>query len=95
VAKVHVSRIRGRQAGSESGQARVKTRRARKRETGKAGAETKRWLTRQTRRTGNRQTENTGINTQGITGKMGDTWKGVETSTRTGETGQGVTVLPL
>jgi hypothetical protein len=29
-----------------------------------------------TRRTGNRQTENTGINAQGIMGKMGDTWRG-------------------
>ena len=25
-------------------------------------------------------------------GKMGDTWRGVETSTRTGETDQGVTI---
>jgi hypothetical protein len=25
-------------------------------------------------------------------GKMGDTWRGMETSTRTGETDQGVTV---
>jgi hypothetical protein len=46
----------------------------------------------QTRRTGNRQTENTGINTQGIVGKMDDTWWGVETSTRTGETDQDVIV---
>ena len=45
----------------------------------------------QTKRTGNRQTENTGINTQGIMGKMGDTWRRVETSTKTGETDQGVT----
>jgi hypothetical protein len=26
--------------------------------------------------TGNRPTENTGINKQGIMGKMGDTWRG-------------------
>ena len=44
-----------------------------------------------TKRTGNRQTENTGINTLGIMGKMGDTWRGVETITKTGETDQGVT----
>ena len=36
----------------------------------------------ETRRTGNRQTENTGIDAQEIMGKMGDTWRGVETSTR-------------
>ena len=35
--------------------------------------------------------ENTGINTQEIMGKMGDTWREVETSTKTGETDQGVT----
>ena len=45
----------------------------------------------QTRQTGNRETENTGINTQGIMGKMGDTWRGVGTITKTGETHQGVT----
>jgi hypothetical protein len=45
----------------------------------------------ETKRTGNRQTENTGINTLGIMRKMGDTWRGVETSTKTGETDQGVT----
>jgi hypothetical protein len=45
----------------------------------------------QTRQTGNKQTENSGINTQGIIGKMGDTWRGVETNTRTGETDQGMT----
>ena len=37
-----------------------------------------------TRRTGNRQTENTGMNTLGIMRKMGDTWR----STKTGETDQ-------
>uniref|UniRef100_A0A4W5RWG5 Anion exchange protein n=1 Tax=Hucho hucho TaxID=62062 RepID=A0A4W5RWG5_9TELE len=47
-----------------------------------------------TKQTGNRQTENTGIYTQGIMGKMG-TWRGVETNTKTGETDQGVTVPPL
>ena len=47
----------------------------------------------QTRRTGNRQTENTGINSQGIMGKLGDTWRGVETITKTGETDQDVTVV--
>jgi hypothetical protein len=62
-----------------------------KRDWGTAGAETNHWLTWQTRRTGNGQTENTGINTQGIMGKMGDTWRGVETITKTGETDQGVT----
>ena len=31
------------------------------------------------------------MNTQGIMGKMGDTWRGVETITRTGETDQHVT----
>jgi hypothetical protein len=36
----------------------------------------------ETRQTGNRQTENTGINTQGIMGQMGDTWRGVDTSTK-------------
>jgi hypothetical protein len=40
-----------------------------------------------------RQTENTGISTQGIMGKMGNTWRGVETSTRTGKTDQGVTYV--
>ena len=49
----------------------------------------------ETTRTGNRQTENTGISTRGILGKMGDTWRGVETSTKTGEIDQGVTVTPL
>ena len=33
------------------------------------------------------ESENTGIN---IMGKMGDTWRGMETSTKTGETDQGV-----
>jgi hypothetical protein len=41
--------------------------------------------------TGNRQKDNTGINTQEIMGKMGDIWRGVETSRKTGETDQGVT----
>ena len=40
---------------------------------------------------GNRQAENTCINTLGIMGKMGDTWKGVETSTKASETDLGVT----
>ena len=66
-----------------------------KRRLGKAGAETQKlWLTSRTRRIGNRPIENTGINTQGIMGKMGDTWRGVETITKTGETDQGVTVPP-
>ena len=34
------------------------------------------------------QTENTGINTLGIIRKMGNTWRWVETSTKTGETDQ-------
>jgi hypothetical protein len=52
------------------------------RKTGKQGLERKPGVWEnagrldETRRTGNRQTENTGINTQGITGKMGDTWRG-------------------
>ena len=37
-------------------------------------------------------TENTGINTLGIMGKMSESWRGVETSTKTGETDHGVTV---
>ena len=44
----------------------------------------------ETKRTGNRQTEYTGIKTQGI---MGDTWRGVETSTKTGEADQGMTAI--
>jgi hypothetical protein len=32
------------------------------------------------------------MNTQGIMEKMGDTWKGVKTITKTGETDPGVTV---
>jgi hypothetical protein len=42
-----------------------------------------------TRQTGNRQTENTGINTLRAIGKMGDTWRGVVTITRTGENRSG------
>ena len=38
-------------------------------------------------------TENTGINTLGIMRKMGNTWRGVETSIKTGETDQGVTTI--
>jgi hypothetical protein len=34
------------------------------------------------KRNDNRRTENTGINTLGIMGKMGDTWRRVETRTR-------------
>jgi hypothetical protein len=30
-------------------------------------------------------------NTLGIMGKIGETWRGLETSTKTGETDQGVT----
>ena len=41
----------------------------------------------------NKQSENTGINTQGIMGKMSDTWSGVATGTKTGETDQGVTPI--
>lgn len=41
-----------------------------------------------TRRTGNRQTGNTGINTQELMVKTSDTWRWVET----GETDQGGTV---
>jgi hypothetical protein len=36
----------------------------------------------ETKRTGNKYTENTGINTQGIMGKMGDTWRGWRQSQR-------------
>ena len=46
----------------------------------------------ETKLTGNRETVNTGINTQGIMGKMGDTWREVEIITKTGETDHGVTV---
>ena len=46
-----------------------------------------------TRLTGNKQTENTGINTLGIMRKMGDTWRGVKTSTKTCETDHGVTPM--
>ena len=46
-----------------------------------------------TNKTNLQQTENTGINTQKIMGKMGDTWREVETITRTGEPDQGVTDL--
>lgn len=60
------------QAGPGSGQARVKTKRTRRRETReKAGTETKRWLTWTNRTNWHRQTENTGINTQGISGEDG------------------------
>jgi hypothetical protein len=45
-----------------------------------------------TRQTGKSQTENTGLNAQGIMKKMGDTWRGVETSTKTVETHQDVTI---
>jgi hypothetical protein len=48
-----------------------------------------------TKLTGTRHTENTGINTQGIMGKMGDTWRGVEIITKTSETDQGVTHIIL
>jgi hypothetical protein len=47
-----------------------------------------------TRQTGTKQTENTGIDMQAIIGRKGNTWKGVETSTRTDETDQGVTPGP-
>ena len=36
------------------------------------------------------ETENTGINTPGMMGKMGDTWRGVETRTMTGINTQGI-----
>ena len=74
-----------RQAGSESRQAGVKPGRTSKREIRKSRS------TGKTRQTGNRQTGNTGINTQGLMGKTGDTWRCVETITKTGETDQGVT----
>jgi hypothetical protein len=45
-----------------------------------------------TRQTGNRQTENSAINTLGIMRKMGYNWRRVETSTKTGETDQGDTL---
>ena len=57
---------------------------------GKAGAETKPLVDLTNKSNWHRQTENTGINTQGIMGKMGDTWRGVETITKTGGTDQGV-----
>ena len=49
----------------------------------------------ETRQTGNRQTENTGINTQGIMGQMSDTWTGGGYKYKTGETDQGVTVIAI
>ena len=44
-----------------------------------------------TNKTNWQQTKNTGINPLVKMGKMGDTWRAVETSTKTGETDQGVT----
>jgi hypothetical protein len=44
-----------------------------------------------TNKTNWQQTKDIGINTLGIMGKMGDTRRWVETSTKTGETDQGVT----
>jgi hypothetical protein len=82
-------RLSVRRAGTGSGQAEVKTGKTSKERLGTAGK------LEQTRRTGNRQTENTSINTQGIIEKMGDTWRGVETSTRTGETDQGKRVVAI
>ena len=64
-----------RQTGSESRQARVKTGRTSKRERRKSRSMEKNLLVDLTRRTGNRQTENTGINTQGLMRKTGDTWR--------------------
>jgi hypothetical protein len=96
VAKVQDSRQAQGQAqwsGTGSGQDRQGSKTRRTRNWKKAGAATQTTgRLEQTRQTGNRQTENTGINTQGIMGKMGDTWRGVETITKTGETDQGVTV---
>jgi hypothetical protein len=66
----------------------IKTGKTRKHGLNETGVQKTRWLTRQTY---NRETENTGISAQGIVGKMGNTWRGVETSTNTGETEQGVT----
>jgi hypothetical protein len=37
------------------------------------------------------KTENAGISTEWIMEKMGNTWRGVQTSTKAGETDQGVT----
>ena len=71
---------------------REKDQEGKKRRQEKAGAETKPLVDLTTRQTGNRQTENTSINTQGIMGKMGNNWSGVETITKTGETDQGVTL---
>jgi hypothetical protein len=86
------SKGRGRQAGSGSGKAKVKLGGLAKRGRETKGADRKNsGKLERRRRTGNKQTENTGINTQGIIGKMGDTRRGVETSTRTGEADQGMT----
>ena len=80
------------QASSHLGQARVRTRNdEKKRDWEKTGATRKTLVDLSNKTNWHRQTENTGINTQGIRGKMGDTWRGVETSTRTGETDQGMT----
>ena len=53
-----------------------------------------------TKLSGNRQPEKTGIKTQGIMGKMGDTWRGMETrqvkqirGVKTGETDQCLTPM--
>ena len=77
-----------RQAGSVSGQAKVSTGRTRKTKTWKNQEHGNNTLVDLTRRTGNRQTENIGINTLGIMGKTGDTWRWVETITKTVETDQ-------
>jgi hypothetical protein len=80
-----------RQAGSESEQARLKTRRVRKRETWKSRSWNTNagWLDKQGELATDKQ--RTQVNTQWIMGKMGDTWRGVETITKTGKTDQGVT----
>jgi hypothetical protein len=58
-----------RQADSAYGQARVKTRRAKKKQRlGKIGARRKRWLTWQNKTHWHRETGNTGINMPGTNG---------------------------
>ena len=76
------------QDGSQAqGQGRQKGQNQENYKIDKAGAREKILVGLRNKTNLHRQTENTGIKTtQGIMRKMGDTWRGVETSTRTGET---------
>jgi hypothetical protein len=82
-----------RQAGSESKTGKGQNKEDEKKQRlGQTGARRNTLVDLANKTNWHRRTENTGINTQGIMGKMGDTWRGVETRTRTGETDQGVTI---